>query len=472
MPSSVHSKDKHAFTSDLAESQETSRPSSAEEAVEALRHDEEKDISHTEKPFDARSTKTTESVIPPPPDGGLHAWLKVFGGFLIYINIWGFTLSYGAFQAYYKSDLLSSASPSAISWIGTVQAWLLIFFGVLSGPLFDLGYFRVMLVVGNFLVVFGIMMLSLSTKYWQVFLSQGICMGLGAGLLYIPSLALVGIWFDKKRAIALGIVMSGIAVGGVVYIMMFNRLLQTSGFPWAMRAIGFVALAAALLSIPALLSGSSMLATKRKARALFDKTAYKDKLFLIFTACSFSTFLGYIVPYFYIPTYARDRLGLSQSMGLYTLVMAIAASFFGRLVSGGVAQWLGPIVTWALCAFASAILSLCWISIETEAQFIAFSILWGFFSAALVTLPSAAFANITPDLSRLGTRLGMSWSVSSIASLIGAPIAGSLLRTNAEGRINFIGVQVWSGVCLMVGTGFLCVLWFVTMKSQNKGWRI
>ncbi|KAJ4409605.1 hypothetical protein N0V91_002526 [Didymella pomorum] len=476
MPSSAHAKEKETYKGDSVESHETSRPSSAEEVTEqSARHDEEKGIEvapAAEKPFDARSTKTTESVIPPPPDGGLHAWLKVFGGFMIYINIWGFTLSYGAFQAYYKSDLLASASPSAISWIGTVQAWLLIFFGVLSGPLFDLGYFRVMLIVGNFLVVFGIMMLSLSTQYWQVFLSQGICMGLGAGLLYIPSLALVGIWFDKKRAIALGIVMSGIAVGGVVYIMMFDRLLKSSGFPWAMRAIGFVALAAALLSIPALLSGSSVLATKRKARALFDKTAYKDKLFLIFTCCSFTTFLGYIVPYFYIPTYARDRLGLSQSTGLYTLVMAIAASFFGRLVSGGLAQWLGPIVTWGLCAFASAVLSLCWISIDQESHFIAFSILWGFFSAALVTLPSAAFANITPDLSRLGTRLGMSWSVSSIATLIGAPIAGSLLKTNADGHLNFIGVQVWSGVCLMVGTGFLLVLWFVTMKTQNKGWRI
>jgi hypothetical protein len=31
---------------------------------------------------------TTESIIPPPPDGGLHAWLKVFGGFFIYVNIW------------------------------------------------------------------------------------------------------------------------------------------------------------------------------------------------------------------------------------------------------------------------------------------------------------------------------------------------------------------------------------------------
>ena len=70
-----------------------------------------------------------------------------------------------------------------------------------------------MLFVGNFLVVLGIMMLSLATKYWHVFLSQGICMGLGAGLLYIPSLALVGIWFSRKRSLAMGIVTSGIAVG-------------------------------------------------------------------------------------------------------------------------------------------------------------------------------------------------------------------------------------------------------------------
>lgn len=85
MPSSVHSKDKELFTSDLEESQDASRPSSAEEAEEPPRHDEEKGLEHSEKTFDARSTKTTESVIPPPPDGGLHAWLKVFGGFLIYV---------------------------------------------------------------------------------------------------------------------------------------------------------------------------------------------------------------------------------------------------------------------------------------------------------------------------------------------------------------------------------------------------
>lgn len=265
-----------------------------------------------------------------------------------------------------------------------MQAWLLIFFGVMSGPLFDLGYFRIMLIIGNFLVVLGIMMLSLSTTYWQVFLSQGLCMGLGAGLLYIPSLALVGIWFNKKRALALGIVMSGIAVGGVIYIIMFDRLTKSAGFPWAIRAIGFVALVAATLSTPALLSGSSMLATRRKARALFDKTALKDKLFLIFTASTFFTFLGYIVPYFYIPTYAREKLGSSDSLSLYMLVFSIAGSFFGRLISGVIAHYVGAITTWILCAFSSGLLSFAWISIDKESTFIAFSILWGKLHSILV----------------------------------------------------------------------------------------
>ncbi|EFQ95565.1 hypothetical protein P3342_011391 [Pyrenophora teres f. teres] len=468
--------EKHV-TSDKFNSQgeEYSRPSSASRDEHVVQHAaprrSDEAAQDKEAQLDARSTVTAESAIPPPPDGGLHAWLKAFGGFLIYINIWGFTLSYGVFQNYYRTTLLSSSSPSAISWIGTTQAWLLIVVGVMSGPLFDLGYFRSMLLVGNALVVLGIMMLSLSTQYWQVFLSQGLCMGLGAGLLYIPSLAMVGVWFSRRRAFALGIVMSGIAVGGVIYINMFNQLVHSAGFPWTMRAIGFVALAAALLSIPALLSGSDWLKHKRKRRSLFDKTALQDRLFLIFTSCTFATFLGYIVPYFYIPTYAKERLGSSESTALYMLVLAIAGSFFGRLTSAVAAHWLGANVTWAICTFASGVLSFCWISIEDEKTFTAFSILWGFFSAALVTVPSAVFANIIPDLSRLGTRLGMSWSVSSIATLIGAPIAGALLKKK-DGRTDFIGVQVWSGACLLIGTCCLIVLWIVTVRTQKKGWRV
>lgn len=94
-----------------------------------------------------------------------------------------------------------------------MQSFLLILVGTLSGPLFDLGYFRSMLFIGNFLVIFGLFMLSLCTKYYQVFLAQAVCIGLGAGLLYIPSLALIGLSFSSKRSLAQGITTSGIAVG-------------------------------------------------------------------------------------------------------------------------------------------------------------------------------------------------------------------------------------------------------------------
>ena len=343
-------------------------------------------ISKPEDLEDSNELTLQETPLPPPPDGGLHAWLKVFGGFLVYINIWGFTLSYGAFQTYYEDFLLTSSNPSAISWIGTIQAWLLILVGVLSGPLFDLGYFRAMLYVGNFLVVFGIMMLSLCDEYWQVLLAQGLCMGLGAGLLYIPSLAMVGVWFSRKRAVAMGICMSGIAVGGVIDIIMFDKLVHTAGFPWTIRAMGFVALFCAIASFPALTSGSSVLAQPRKARKLFDKTALKDRLFILFTCCTFFTFLGYITPYFYIPSYAKNRLGMSESKALYTLVVSVGGSFFGRLGTGFLAHYIGVISTWLLCALASGILSFAWISIETHRSFIAFSVMWGISTFLTVTL--------------------------------------------------------------------------------------
>jgi MFS family permease len=81
-----------------------------------------------------------------------------------------------------------------------------------------------MLFTGNFLVVFGLFMLSLCTKYWQVFLAQAVCIGIGAGLLYIPSLALIGLSFSKKRSIAQGITTAGIAVGECICLQARNGL--------------------------------------------------------------------------------------------------------------------------------------------------------------------------------------------------------------------------------------------------------
>lgn len=125
----------------------------------------------------------------------------------------GLLNSFGAFQAYYSTALLSDKSSSAISWIGSTQAFLLELVGVIIGPIFDRGYFHTLIYTGTFLIVFGMIMLSLCSAYWQVLLTQGICVGLGGGLVFVPAIAVVTAAFDKKRAIAVGIISSASSIG-------------------------------------------------------------------------------------------------------------------------------------------------------------------------------------------------------------------------------------------------------------------
>lgn len=165
-----------------------------------------------------------------PANGGWRTWLQVFGSFLILSSVWfvkwfplenmaltqrrrGLLLSFGALQSFYQFHLLQDHSTSSISWIGGLQSFLLVFTGLFTGPVYDMGYRQTLLVTGGFLTVFGMMMLSLCTKYYQILLTQGVCLGLGTGIVYVPSLAIVAASFSTRRPVAIALANSGISVG-------------------------------------------------------------------------------------------------------------------------------------------------------------------------------------------------------------------------------------------------------------------
>ena len=119
----------------------------------------------------------------------------------------------GVFQTYYQEELLAGVSSSEISWIGSLQAFFLVFGGLVTGPLFDMGYLRQITVAGSFLVVFGMMMTSISTTYWQLILAQGVVVGLGNGCLFLPSISVLPTYFRKKMALSQGIASAGSGLG-------------------------------------------------------------------------------------------------------------------------------------------------------------------------------------------------------------------------------------------------------------------
>jgi len=60
-------------------------------------------------------------------------------------------------------------------------------------------------------------------------------MGLTMSFGIQPAITIVAQHFEKKRALALGIVCAGSATGGVCFTVMFERLCPVLGFPWTMR---------------------------------------------------------------------------------------------------------------------------------------------------------------------------------------------------------------------------------------------
>lgn len=77
--------------------------------------------------------------------------------------------------------------PSQIAWIGSIQVFLTFAISAFSGRLADAGYARHAVLVGTTLCVLGTFMTSLAETYWQIFLAQGICEGLGMGIMYMPA---------------------------------------------------------------------------------------------------------------------------------------------------------------------------------------------------------------------------------------------------------------------------------------------
>ncbi|RAK90099.1 MFS general substrate transporter [Aspergillus costaricaensis CBS 115574] len=380
-----------------------------------------------------------------PPNGSLQAWLQVTGSFFLFFNSWGMVNTYGAFQAYYELGLLKDQSSSDISWIG-----------VITGPLYDSGYFYILILIGSALIVVGFMTLSACTSYWQVLLAQAFCIGLGNGCLYIPSVAIIPQYFSSRRPIATALAASGSSLGGVLYPIIFRELQPRIGFGWATRTIGFVALATTAFS----LSVMRVRQTPKTRRVLTEFSAFKQIPYTLFCAAMFFGYIGFFNPIFYIEAYAIQKHAVGEPLAFYLVSILNAASVPGRIVPGLLAPRLGPLNILLGSAIISGVLSLCWIAITDTGGLIAFAVLYGLFSGAFVALPAVALTSLTPNLETLGTRMGMCSVLCGLGSLCGSPVAGAILDNTGS----YLGVQLYSGLSIGA-TGVL--LLFAGMSKKD-----
>ncbi|CAF3478529.1 unnamed protein product [Fusarium graminearum] len=299
-------------------------------------------------------------TIEEPPDGGLQAWLQVVTGHLVMFNSWGYFISFGIFQPHYESEF--SLPPSTVSWIGSLQVCLIFFIGTFSGRAFDAGYYRTALVAGLFLQILGIFMTSIATAYWQVLLAQGICQGLGNGILFAPTIANMSTYFTRKKTIAISAAACGAATGGMVFPLIAQQLLPKIGFRWTVRVMGLVVIVVS--SIVLLLARTRLKA--RKAGPLVEWAAFKEPSYVLFAVAMFFTLWPTWISYNYARQYATDKLGGSASDSFLMLIAINAVGIPGRMISAFLADRLfGAINVFIPTIFSAALCLYMWSQVTT-----------------------------------------------------------------------------------------------------------
>jgi predicted MFS family arabinose efflux permease len=397
------------------------------------------------------TARSNASVIDPgpPPDGGRKAWTQAVMAHFVIMNTWGMISTFGVFQQYYTLDL--GLEPSAVSWIGSFQMLGHFSLGMLSGRLFDAGYFYWSIIPGMLIATLGMFMTSLCTKYWQFFLAQGLMNGIGNGMQFAPTLGLVSTYFAKNRSVALAIMASGSATGGLIYPTVARQLLPKIGFAWTVRVMGFMMLAMGVCYC-------SLLRPRlppRKSGPLLELSAFRELPYSLFLIAVFLIALGQYFAFYYISSFAVDILGLPYETSINVLLVLNGIGVLGRLVPSYFAdKYTGPYNILIPFCFVSAFVLFFWPLVKSEGGLYAWAICYGFFVAGFQGIFPSVMTTLTKDMSKVGTRNGQGLAIVGLGTFIGPPIAGALIQ-NYGGK--YLSAQMFAGTAVLLGSCILVV---------------
>ncbi|KAH6606193.1 hypothetical protein Trco_005346 [Trichoderma cornu-damae] len=401
---------------------------------------------------------------PPPgdfPDGGAEAWLVVFGGWCALFCTFGLVNCLGVFEQYYVSGPLKQYSESSVSWILSVVVFLQTFCGLFFGLVFDNYGPRWLLWGGSVTYVFGLMMVSLSTEYYQIFLSQAIVAAIGSSAVFNACISSIVGWFLKKRAFAYGVMVSGSSFGGVVLPIMMHKLIAEVGFPWMMRIVAFVFL---LLLTIACLTVKSRLPPRPTRFVLRDYARnLKDVRLAATTAACFFFMWGMFLPFNYVLLQAQNA-GLSPALIPYLLPILNGVSVLGRILPGVAADKVGRYNMMICITFVSAVFCLAvWAPVKNVAGILVFIVVFGFSSGGFISIGPALVAQIS-DISQIGTRVGTAFAVQSFGALTGSPIGGAVVSAQHG---DYLGLQLFCGCSMLTA----CLV-FVGARYTQVGFKL
>lgn len=378
-------------------------------------------------------------------DGG-YAWVSVGSSFTAHVIGFGIIYSFTVFFPSILEEFQGGRGQTA--WVVSIAAGLMLGAGGITGRLADRYGPGWLLAAGAVLISAGLLLTSYAHALWQVYLSYGLLLGLGVSCAYVPSVATVSGWFERRRGLALGIAVAGSGVGSILLAPLSSSLIARYEWRGAMRVL-------ASISIIVLLAAASVLRPRivHAGRGAGVMSVIRgNRVFKILFASTFVASYGYWIPFVHIVPFAEDR-GITHAAAVALVPIMGLANTIGRIVMGALADRIGRHRMMQIASTALAITMALWWFTDSWASLAVFGAAYGVFAGAFIAL-LPALAGDYFGMERLAGITGALFTGAAAGTLFGAPVTGLLFDSSGS-----YGLAIaLAAIAMAVGAAILMTL--------------
>ncbi|KFZ18426.1 hypothetical protein V502_04102, partial [Pseudogymnoascus sp. VKM F-4520 (FW-2644)] len=373
------------------------------------------------------------------PDGG-YGWVVVACVFMINAHTWGINSSYGVFLSYYlQHGFFPGASPLEYAFVGGLSIAMSQVVSPLATYLIRRFGIYIPLILGIVLQTAALLGASFATDIWHLFLSQGVCFGLGMGLIFNATVGLIPQWFDHHRSFANSIGTAGSGIGGLIYSLATQAMIESLGLGWAFRILAICS--CSVICVAALLIRDRNVAVGAIYNA-FDLRLLRRPQFLLTLVWACFSMVGYVNLLFSLPNYAVS-IGLTATQASVVGAILNLGQGIGRPLIGYFSDSLGRINMCLFCTLGCGVLCFAlWIPAESYALLLVFALLGGGVAGTLWTTVAPVTAEVV-GLSILPSALSLVWVSLVLPSTFAEVISLELRR---DQKPIYRDAQVFTGM--------------------------
>ncbi|HZQ72069.1 MAG TPA: MFS transporter [Burkholderiales bacterium] len=348
-----------------------------------------------------------------------YGWAVVAAAFALmfigFASAYSFAAFFGAFQAEF------GASRGNVALVFSLAAFTWFVCGAPAGMAADRFGARRVALAGVACLAAALWLSSMAASVFFLYAAYSIGIGLGVGLVYVPSVGAVQPWFQANRALASGLAIAGIGAGNTVGPLLAALLIERAGWRTSYQVLSILFLAIGLAAAAALRERhAGRPRSQAPGRTLAQALGTRE--FWLLYGSLFLTCIGLFVPMVHLGPYAQDA-GYSEAQGVALVSLIGVGSLAGRFAVGPFADRLGRERSLAFMYAGLGAMLLVWWASSAYGVLAVFAVVFGSFYGAYVALLPTIVMDLYGPRAVSGI-IGALYTGAGLGTLIGPWLAG------------------------------------------------